>query len=171
MWSLNEEPFVIVSSGQNTTPNFISKQLSADRGKHDWCKFHQGPNDASFYFAPRVIYLDLSSLSKRLSRRNQLTKLAAWAEVAWFLWTNIIWKGIQQKMQLEVWSSSERDLTSANRYDAIMWMKQTICRETDKRFWYIGMPTHTTIKTYSLRAVLHMTLIQLFNCFEFAHCI
>ena len=77
----------------------------------------------------------------------------------------------KQKMQLEVWSSSERDLISANRYDAIIWMKQTICRETDKRFWYIGMPTHTTIKTYSLRAVLHMTLIQLFNCFEFAHCI
>ena len=60
---------------------------------------------------------------------------------------------------------------SANRYDAIRWMKQTICRETDKRFWYIGMPTRPNIKTYSLWTVRHMTLIQLFNCFEFVHCI
>ena len=169
MLSSNEKPFVIVSSGQNTTPNSISKQLSADRGKHDWCKFHEGPNDASFYFAPRVIYLDLSSLSKRLSRRSQLTKLAAWAEVAWFLWTNIIWKGIHKKAcrgLIFQWKA-----ISANRYDAIRWMKQTICRETDKRFWYIEMPTRTNIKTYSLWAVRHMTLIQLFNCFEFVHCI
>ena len=60
---------------------------------------------------------------------------------------------------------------SANRYDAIRWMKQTICRETDKRFWYIGMPTRPNIKTYSLWTVRHMTLIQLFNCYEFVHCI
>ena len=60
---------------------------------------------------------------------------------------------------------------SANRYDAIRWMKQTICREKDKRFWYIGMPTRPNIKTYSLWTVRHMTLIQLFNCYEFVHCI
>ena len=75
------------------------------------------------------------------------------------------------KKHVEVWSSSERDLISANRYDAIIWMKQTRCHETDKRFCYVGMPTSTTIKTYSLWTVIHMTLIQLFNCFEFVHCI
>ena len=32
----------------------IWEQLSASsRGKHDWCKFRRGLNDASFYFAPR----------------------------------------------------------------------------------------------------------------------
>ena len=32
---------------------YFRAAVSVSRGKHDWCKFGRGLNDASFYFAPR----------------------------------------------------------------------------------------------------------------------